>query len=330
MSRAATASRGNGHGGRIADACARFGGRRDDWLDLSTGINPCPWPIERAPLPNWSRLPDPEELARLEAIAGHFFGVDPQLCMALPGSEVALRALGMVLGLPGRHRALTYSTHAEAFARSSGGKDADVLVLANPNNPDGLLLDPETLAALLEEQEAGGGWLLVDEAFVECHPGSSVAALVGDDRSLVVTRSFGKFFGLPGLRLGFVLGPCALLRKLRALCGDWPVSAAALAFASAAYADDAWIAATRADLSAKAATLDALLARHGLAARGASPLFRLVEDMRAGGLFEALGRRHILTRSFADHPRLLRFGLPRDEAQAMRLDNALGQVLRRG
>jgi cobalamin biosynthetic protein CobC len=198
--------------------------------------------------------------------------------------------------------------------------------MGNPNNPDGALLTREALLATLEQQERSGGWLIVDEAFVDCAPEWSVAGEVAGTRRLIVTRSFGKFFGLAGVRLGFVLAPPALLAELRHLLGEWPLGAAALSFGSAAYADAPWIARTRAELPAAAARLDDVLTRHGPAPRGGCPLFRLAETAAAHGLFTALAHRHILTRPFAHHPRLLRFGLPADDRALARLDAALAEA----
>jgi cobalamin biosynthetic protein CobC len=188
----------------------------------------------------------------------------------------------------------------------------------------------EAVLATLGRQESSGGWLIVDEAFADCAADASVADRIADDRRLIVTRSFGKFFGLAGVRLGFVLAPAALLARLRQLQGDWPVCAAALAFGRGAYTDTGWIDATRVALAEAALRLDAVLARHGLAADGGCPLFRLVETENARRLFTALASRHILTRPFADHPRLLRFGLPGSDDALARLDVELGAARRNG
>jgi cobalamin biosynthetic protein CobC len=317
------------HGGRLTDARARFGGEAGEWLDLSTGINPIAWQPDLELRIDWRGLPDPAALADLERTAAIAFGAHPDLCSAVPGSEAGLRALAHLLQLPGRHAPLSYSTHAQAFVGAPAA-DASVLVLANPNNPDGAVLTRDALLALLDDQERSGGWLLVDEAFVDCQPDWSVAELVSEDRRLIVSRSFGKFFGLAGVRLGFVLAPPALLRRLRHLMGEWPVCAAALAFGRAAYADSAWIERTRVRLPQAAARLDAVLRGHGLAASGHCPLFRLIETPWAQRLFEGLAHRHILTRPFADHPRLLRIGLPADDHDLLRLDAALAATLRDG
>ncbi len=321
------------HGGRLADACARFGGGPSQWLDLSTGINPVAWQVPEDIAVDWRALPEPAALARLERVAAAHFGCPPSLCAAVPGSETGLRLVARLLGLPGLYRPPAYGTYRAAFAQAGAIADfadlpdrATALVLGNPNNPDGHVMPPADLLALLGHQQRHEGWLIVDEAFADCDPGTSIAAEVAAGRRLVVVRSFGKFFGLAGLRLGFVIAPQDVLQALRDALGDWPVHAAALAIGAAAYADATWISHTRRDLVARAAALDGLLERHGLRPGGACPLFRLITAPRAGDWFAPLARRHILTRPFADDADRLRVGLPPDHAALERLDRALAEV----
>lgn len=309
------------HGGGLEAARRHFGG--DDWLDLSTGINPHPWRGAATVAPDWQRLPEPGALAALEAAAAAYFGTAPAHVCAVPGTEIGLRLVGRLIGGDAAHVAPTYRTHAEMIAGSQAippdgvGERVGTLILANPNNPDGRSLDPATLLAPRE------GWLLVDEAFADCDPALSVAAHVDDARRLVVFRSFGKFFGLAGVRLGFVLGPAEIVTPLRAILGAWPLCAAAIAMGTAAYADEAWISVTRLRLQAEAAVLDAALAEAGYEPTGACPLFRLVESDDAAALFERLARQAILTRPFADRPRWLRLGLPPGGPALKRLEAAL-------
>lgn len=315
------------HGGNLAAAKARFGD--GPWLDLSTGINPLAWPVPPDLDVDLGPLPDPHALAALEAAAAAQFGVAPDQLCAVPGSEMGLRLLGPLLGGRGCHHVPGYRTHGAVFADSlpvtadTPVPDDAALVLANPNNPCGTLRDRATLEMLLADRTAAGGWLIVDEAFAEPHPEASIAPLVDDARRLIVLRSFGKFFGLAGLRLGFVLAPRPLLAGYRATLGDWPIDATALAIGTRAYRDTGWIAATRTDLAARAAAFDALLQRHGLAPQGASPLFRLISHPHAAALFERLARAHILVRPFDYAPHWLRFGVPADAAALDRVDRAL-------
>ena len=312
------------HGGGIETAQRHFGG--DDWIDLSTGINPHPWPGAATMAFDWQRLPDPESLAQLEAIAAACFGVDTRHVCAVPGTEIGLRLVGALIGGATQHVVPGYRTHGAMIARSAAvawseiGDSAGHLILANPNNPDGRTVPAAAMHDVLARRD---GWLLVDEAFADADPVSSVAASVENDRRLIVFRSFGKFFGLAGVRLGFVLAPEIIVAALRERLGAWPLSAAAIAIGTAAYADAEWISATRRRLGNEAAALDAMLIDKGFQPVGDCPLFRLLDVTDAHRLFEHLARRAILSRPFAERPRWLRLGLPADAAALARLAAAL-------
>ena len=317
------------HGGRLAAARQRYE-TRFPWIDLSTGINPLGWPGTATITPDWQSLPDPAALADLEQAAATYFGLSPDHICALPGSETGLRLLGHLIETPACHILPSYRTHAQAFPNSrplqrpEDAPPGTALLLANPNNPDGRLYAQAQMQQLLAQQEREGGWLIVDEAFADCIPGVSIASEIADHRRLIVLRSFGKFFGLAGVRLGFLLGPSPIIAACRRLVGDWPLSAAAIEFGCAAYRDQRWIDETIANLTTCAASLDALLIRHGFIPRGACPLFRLIDTPNAAALFDRLARHAILTRPFEDRPNWLRFGLPADDAALARLDEALG------
>jgi cobalamin biosynthesis protein CobC len=312
------------HGGGLEAARAHFGGT--DWLDLSTGINPHPWPGTEALAIDWQRLPERHELAELEAAAADCFGLDPRHVCAVPGTEVGLRLAGSLIGGSAHYAAPTYRTHGEMIAGARpttlDAAVAGTLILANPNNPDGRALAPAQLLDLLDRR-APDGWLLLDEAFADTDPALSLASAIDDTRRLMVFRSFGKFFGLAGVRLGFVLGPQPMLDSIRATLGAWPISAAAIAIGTAAYRDRAWIGTTRTRLQDEAATLDATLVGAGYQATGACPLFRLIETPDGMALFEQLARHAILTRPFAEQPHWLRIGLPPCTDALDRLEAAL-------
>ncbi len=318
------------HGGRVAEAARLFGGAVNDWLDLSTGLNPRPWPVPVDLMPDWHALPDPEALAALESVAARHFGIDPSLCCAVPGSEAALRQLARLLDLPGRALVPAYRSHLEAFAQSRPAhfgeepKEREVFVMANPNNPDGVLRSSGDVLDWSARIERQAGWLIVDEAFADCRADTSVAGAVTATDRLLVLRSFGKFFGLAGVRLGFVLGPAHVLGALRQAMGSWPIHTGALAIGTRAYADADWIAETRQVLPLRAERMDRILRRHGLEPLGSCPLFRLVTGCAAGEVFERLGRAHILVRPFEQCPDWLRFGVPAEQAALARLDAALG------
>jgi len=318
------------HGGRLAEARAFYGG--DVWLDLSTGINPTPWPGASGLTIDWQRLPDEAALSALENQAAAHFGVDPDFVCAVPGTEIGLRLLGTVGIAPTAYVMPAYRTHSDLVTRRIALEHIALpwmsgsLILANPNNPDGRILHRHVLEEQLAVSEASGHWLVIDEAFADAVPEASFAGEIDDDRRLIIFRSFGKFFGLAGMRLGFVLGPRSVIAGYRAKLGSWPLSSAALTIGSAAYCDASWIASMRSILPGQAAALDAVLVRHGFQPSGACSLFRLIEIADAAALFDRLARRSILTRPFDDNPRWLRIGLPGSAGDLVRLDRALADA----
>ncbi len=316
------------HGGGLEAAKAHFGVGEASWLDLSTGINPHAWPMAGAIEIDWRRLPEREHLATLEASAAACFGIAAENVCAVPGTEIGMRIVGRVIGSPARYVWPGYRTHgemmtsADAIAFEDIGDADGTLILANPNNPDGRVLARDAMLDLIERRPKSS-WLLLDEAFADAYPSVSVVDRVNDTRGLVVFRSFGKFFGLAGLRLGFVLAPRPIIAATRGLLGAWPVSAAACAIGSAAYRDTSWIAAMQQLLASEAADLDAMLVRSGFLPIGRCPLFRLIETDEAPAVFERLARQAVLTRPFADNPCWLRIGLPGSAAALDRLEGAL-------
>ncbi len=315
------------HGGRIDLSANQYPAAPRPWLDLSTGINPQPWTPPVYLSIDLTALPSPAALAELEAAAAAVFGTAPERVVALPGSEIGLRSLACLdLPLPMRFVAPSYATHGQAMPGAHPMSrmmiddiDDGTLLLANPNNPDGALDGPERLLAIARR----GGWLVIDEAFADVVPSSSIIPLLDTHDRVVVFRSFGKFFGLAGVRLGFMIAPMAQAEAMRARLGSWPVSAHAVAYGTAAYRDRAWIARARVTIAERAARLDALLARHGLQAVGDCPLFRLIETDAAATLFDRLACAGILTRPFDYAPRWLRIGVPGNDAAFVRLERAL-------
>ncbi|PSJ38308.1 aminotransferase class I/II-fold pyridoxal phosphate-dependent enzyme [Allosphingosinicella deserti] len=319
------------HGGNVGAARRRFPDAPAPWLDLSTGINPIPWDAARAGPIDWSALPDAQALARLEAEAAQHFSVAAECVCAVPGTEIGLRLLDtLALPAPLRFVAPSYGTYGEIAAAGRPivadvleheAEQGGTLLLARPNNPDGETLAEARLHEIAGRLEAKGGVLVVDEAFADTLEESTVVARLPG--RVIALRSFGKFFGLAGLRLGFVIAEATLLAPLRRQLGSWPVNSAALTIGLAAYRDQPWIGATRLRLRRSAARLDVLLRRRGLNPVGECPLFRLVSTPDAGALFERLGGQGILTRPFAYAPHWLRIGLPGNDAGFDRLDRAL-------
>lgn len=318
------------HGGRLREAQIAYPHAPRPWLDLSTGISPWAWNGPRASRADLRRLPDPSDLLDLERAAARAFGVAPERVVATAGAEAGIGLLAATLALPDIDIVWpTYSGHEQAWSAAGaavrnvadpqiGG--AGGLVIVNPNNPDGAAWARQDLLRLATERAAQWRWTIVDEAFVETAPDLSVAD--AEIENLVVLRSFGKFYGLPGARLGFIIAPPSLTPRLRARLGDWPLSADAIALGTGAYADRDWADRQRARLARSSARLDALLNKAGFDVIGGTDLFRLTASADAPQRFERLCAAGILARPFSHDPTWLRFGLP-DARDWSRLEAAL-------
>ncbi len=321
------------HGGDLPAAEARFGRPADGWLDLSTGINPFSYPLPEIPPSCWERLPDAslEGACRLAASRAYGVGELEQLVTAA-GSQAVIQLLPRLR--PFSRVAVvgpTYNEHASCWANAGHHVvacetldrvgDAEVVIVCNPNNPDGRRYQPGRLQAVARDLAGRGGWLVVDEAFGDTAPELSLAGRV--EAGLIVLKSFGKFFGLAGVRLGFGVAEPALARLIRAGLGPWAASGPAMLIGARALADDAWIGAMRERLAAESAALDAILGRAGLSVTGGTLLFRLINAPRAWALYEHLGQRGILVRPFVTAARWLRCGLPPGDKGRHRLSEAL-------
>ncbi|MDP2878015.1 MAG: threonine-phosphate decarboxylase CobD [Sulfuricella sp.] len=319
------------HGGKIRQAALHYGIPPEDWLDLSTGINPLGWPVPAIPLECWRRLPEADD--GLELAACGYYGGDSLLAVA--GSQAAIRALPE-LRSPCRVGVLapTYAEHGYAWSRSGHAVEPlapneielcldrlDVLVLVNPNNPTGERFSVEALRAWHGRLAARGGWLVVDEAFMDATPEHSLVAYAGTE-GLVVLRSLGKFFGLAGARVGFVMAWPELLERLNEAQGPWTLAHPARHAARLALADGVWQKTARQHLENSSRRLADLLTQFGLAPSGGTALFQWVECKRTPTLHKVLARQGILVRRF-DDPAGLRFGLPGAEAEWLRLEQAL-------
>jgi cobalamin biosynthesis protein CobC len=322
------------HGGALEVAGKLAPGAPEPWVDLSTGINPHAYPLPDLEPEAWSRLPEIGALARLEAAASLRYGVAATSTVAGPGSQALIQALSRILP----HGAIgalgpTYSGFASAFA-TAGGHVAEVkrleeldgfevAIVVNPNNPDGRITPRYALLALHARLARRGGTLIVDEAFADLDGHGESLAPTLPSSGAVVLRSFGKAYGLAGLRLGFALASPDIAQPLRAALGPWPVSGPAIAIGTRALADSDWLEKARARLGKDAARLDALLQAARWQIIGGTHLYRLAAHAHARAVFQRLLAAGILTRPFADAPDLLRFGIPGDSNAWGRLATAL-------
>lgn len=327
------------HGGDLALAIQRYGGSDNEWLDLSTGINPHAYPFAGDLTPSvWQRLPGQDALERLLEAARKAYRCPSHLgLVAAPGTQALISQLPSLL--PGGDVAIvspTYSSHGDAWRRQDRTvteisrledlpETARLALVVNPNNPDGQVTDRAALLASARELSKRGGYLIIDEAFADILPEASVLPEVGSEPILVL-RSFGKFFGLAGLRLGFLAGSKSITWALSDRLESWAVSGPALEIGRHALSDHDWQNAMRRQLESEMAELTSVLEGHGLQILGQTSLYVLVASPEAAALHEKLARHRIWTRVFDYAPTWIRFGLPGSAEGLARLREVLANA----
>jgi len=292
------------HGGGLDAAIARWGGTRSDWLDLSTGINPTPYPLPAFSNNVWTTLPDKAAQTALIKAARGFWNIpDDAEILAAPGASSLIARMPQLfdqqsVDIPKP----TYNEHAAAFAAQGWDEDnsAKVRVLVHPNNPTGHLWCKDDLTAPVT---------IIDESFCDVTPEQSLIA-EADKPGRIILKSFGKFWGLAGLRLGFIIAEPALIAKMRDMIGPWAVSGPALETATKALNDLAWAQDSRKSLAQDARTLDDMMLAQDARLEGGCDLFRLYSVDDAQRWHDRLAEHHILTRIFPYSDNFLRLGLP--------------------
>ncbi len=326
------------HGGNLHHAAQRYGIPLQQWIDLSTGLNPQAWPMPDIPASAWQRLPEDDD--GLDKVAQHYYAAAS--CLPVAGSQAAIQALPQLFALNRTQLRVgilspAYAEHAYAWRRA-GFKvvplaadeietqlnQLDVLLIVNPNNPTGYRFEPAQLLRWHQQLVARGGSLIVDEAFMDSTPEKSLATYT-DQKGLVVLRSLGKFFGLAGARVGFVFAEPDFLHRLADFLGPWPISGPSRVIAIAALQDRDWQARARKGLQQQSQRLARLLTDKGLPPTGGTALFQWAETAHAESIHRQFARQAILTRLFTQ-PCSLRFGLPADEQQWQRLEKALTEL----
>jgi len=280
------------HGGRLDTAIAQYGGSREDWLDLSTGINPNPYPLPEIEFDSWHRLPDENAQSELIKSARRYYKIPEEMAIAASnGTQAIIQNLPIEL--------------------------ADIIVVVNPNNPTGKQCQSQVLLNAAIALQKKSGFLIVDEAFGDCMPELSVVPNM--QNNVIVLRSFGKFFGLAGLRLGFVIGAGSIVDQLNNKLGPWSVSGPALAIGREALANTNWTIGMRLQIAQNSKDQAEVIEACGLKLIGNGGLFMEFEHSRAGELHEALLKEHILVRPFLKRDTRLRFGLCKNMEELERL-----------
>ncbi|MEM9387049.1 MAG: threonine-phosphate decarboxylase CobD [Pseudomonadota bacterium] len=327
------------HGGALDIVRASFPDAPTPWVDLSTGINPWPWPVPPIPEASLHHLPRREAFDACREAMASAFGAPVDSVLPVPGSELIIRLLPSALGASSRQICLgraTYADHAIAWRAAgaairevddplSADPDEDV-VICNPNNPTGQTWEPAALEAAWAAREGTDRWLIIDEAYADLTPTRSLAPSGGRD-GLVILRSFGKFFGLAGVRLGALIAPGPVIKAVEQLLGQWAVAGPALWLGTRAYADRGWQEQTRQRLQQGQETLDHALheaaTAYQLTIEGGTALFRYVRVRDAHALWFALARSGVYVRRFRWSPHHLRIGLPSDTQGLERLREAV-------
>ncbi len=304
------------HGGGIDAAVAQYGGMRANWLDLSTGINPVPYPLPAILSNAWNALPDQAAADRLEIAARAFWNVPKSASvLAAPGASALIARIPYLAELGKvRVESRTYNEHEASFRMAGwdvSESNPDARVIVSPNNPTGDYWNGTDKSPLL----------VIDESFCDLSPDKSCIDLAANPGTIIL-KSFGKFWGLAGARLGFAIGDPALVAKLSDMLGPWPVSGPALQIGTAALGDHTWAAQTRARLATDAARLDALVAAKGARIQGGTDLFRLYRVDDAAAWQARLAEQHIWSRIFPYSRTWLRLGLPASD-QWDQLETAL-------
>lgn len=330
--------KGLSHGGNILAMAEKYNIPKEQWLDLSTGLNPNGWPVPVIPEAVWQALPQEED--GLQEAACYYYNCD--YCLPVSGSQAAIETLPTLRNLS--NVAIVSPTYAEhEYAWKKAGHNVkridfdnieaelnqiDVLVIINPNNPTGHKTSADTLLSWHQQLSKKGGWLIVDEAFMDVTPERSL--IESEIRpGLIILRSLGKFFGLAGVRCGFVITDKELLSLLADKIGPWSVSGPSRYIAIQALSDKKWQSKMRTDLAVQGKRLAGLLKENGFIVKRENALFQWFKHHNAEKLFDILAGQGILIRLFTEELTSipsLRFGLPKNEEQWNRLEKALNSI----
>lgn len=241
------------HGGNLNEAAAQHGIPEDQWLDLSTGLNPLGWaPKSTIPAKYLTQLPYPDNNLLKAAI--DYYGTEQLL--PIPGTQAAIqllprlkKACSVAIPVPGYeehiyhwrkngHTVRSYEPKQGALLDLIQQHQPDVVLVINPNNPSGHIYTKAELLVILNTVEGYGGLLIIDEAFIDTRLQHSLSEIKSS--SLIILRSLGKFFGLPGIRVGFVIANQQWRNDIESALGPWAVSGPSQWIATQCLKDTNW------------------------------------------------------------------------------------------
>ena len=305
------------HGGDLDKAINKYGGKKEQWIDLSTGINPNSYPHSDINIKEFRNLPSKTDILKLNEIAKISFQTNASVS-SLMGAQAAINILPVLFPI-GNITILepTYNEYNKVFSDFSRNiitvrtlhelKNSQIAILCNPNNPDGRLYSNEDLIELSKNVQV----LIVDESFIDQYPENSLSTKINNQtNNIIILRSFGKFFGLAGLRLGFTITGKKLDKKIKDLIGPWPISSITSIIASKALCDNVWKENTIKYLQENSRLIDSLTSKLKWEIVGGTNLFRLYKTPNASIAQDKLAKLKVWTRRFSYSPYWIRLGIP--------------------
>ena len=245
------------HGGQLQKVALQYNIAPNQWLDLSTGIAPFNYPIPKIPEKLYQALPQVSN--ELTVVAQRYYNADNLL--VTNGSQAIIKLLPTLWREQNKHSRTAYlpeqgyKEHALAWQMAgfslcwyqdklpelSKIENNAVLIVINPNNPTGQLYPKSVLLKYQKKLAENNGLLVIDEAFIDVIKNSqSMTNTINNYKNTLVLRSFGKFFGLAGIRIGFLIADQTWLENFSENLGPWQVNSPAQFIAQQALADYNW------------------------------------------------------------------------------------------
>ena len=351
------------HGGNILSLARQRGLSPTELIDFSASINPLGLsPVVRNAIVNaldtLVHYPD-NDCGELKLALAEFHGLKQEhFAIANGSTEIIYTLPGLLPGKSALIVSPTFSEYtnalrlhqreirhlplspADGFALNLDRLASllenyyDALYLCNPGNPSGALYPRRVVEQVYDLCRDTGTFLVLDEAFMDFSEEESAKTVIIAADQGIVLRSMTKFYGIPGLRLGYAMAAPSLIERLSSLGGPWSVNTLAQVAGVAALRDSDYIRRSLADVADLRRKLSsALSAIPGLKVYPSSANFLLIEltaDISSAELKELLLDRMILIRDCGTFTgltnRFIRVAV-RTEAENIRLVEGLGSIL---
>jgi len=348
------------HGGQLSKVAKQFGIPEQEWLDLSTGIAPFSYAIPAISEKIWQDLPTISP--SLIRAAQQYY--QAKFCWPVAGSQQLIEKLPSLwndknsaiesgkkqhaylpkVGYKEHQRAWSlagYQIHFYQDALPDNIEKNSIVVVINPNNPLTDTFSIQQLTQLKAHCQQQKALLIIDEAFADIFPSefSFVPHLTNynennndsandnenESDDLIVLRSFGKFFGLAGIRIGFACTTEIWRDIIKESIGPWSINGPALFIAEQALQDTQWQIEQSLRLEKYSKKLQELLKLHlPNASIKANALFITVFLDNAASVYEKLCQQGVYVR-LTDEQNALRFGVGNDQ-QLLHLTGVLNKL----